>query len=151
MDKIRKYLRMEVEVEIFACAHITAMIFLYGFLQWLMYDSFVSFPILLEQMILGYVISWVQKALFFREKPYTSREYRIREILWCLLPGCLAVAVGSLGKWFPKESWEMALWFYGILFGYFILLRLFLEKVYQEETEEMNQLLSQRRRENERK
>ena len=42
MDRIRKYIRMEVEVEIFACAHITAMLFLYGFLQWLMYRGSVA-------------------------------------------------------------------------------------------------------------
>lgn len=147
MNKVRKYLKMEVEVEIFACAHITAMIFLYGFLQWLMYDNPVSFPILLEQMILGYVISWVQKALFFRERPYTDREYGIREILWCLFPGCLVMAAGSLGKWFIQGAWQIALWFYGLMFVYLILLRLFLEKIYREETEEMNQLLNRRRKE----
>ena len=147
MDRIRKYIRMAVEVEIFACAHITAMLFLYGFLQWLMYRGSVSFPILLEQMVLGYVMSWVQKALFLKEKPYTKREYRVREFLWCMLPGSLAVAAGRLGRWFPKTEWQVSIGFYGILFAYFILLWLFLKHVYQEETKEINQLLKQRREE----
>ena len=55
IHKIRKYLKIETEVEIFACAHITGMIFLYGFLQWLGEGGAVPFPILLGQMVLGYV------------------------------------------------------------------------------------------------
>lgn len=145
MNNLRKYIRTEVEVEIFACAHITAMVFLYGFLRWLMYDSTVSFPVILEQMILGYVISWVQKVLFLQEKSYTERSYRIREILWCLLPGCLTAAAGSLGNWFPEAEGKTSLWFYGIMFCYFILLWLFLKKFYREETEEMNELLNRRK------
>lgn len=145
MGKVRKYIKIEVEVEIFACAHITAMIFLYGLLGWLMYGGSVPFPILVWQMVLGYVISWLQKGLFFQEKHYSELSYKIREILWCLLPGCLVVAAGNLGKWFPNQAWRMALWFYGIMFCYFILLWVFLKKFYREETEEINQLLSQRR------
>ncbi len=40
----------------------------------------------------------------------------------------------------------MELWFYGLIFAYFALLWLFLEKVYRRETEEINQLLEQRKR-----
>ncbi len=145
MGNLRKYIRLEVEVEIFACAHITAMIFLYGFLRWLMYDRDIPFSILLGQMVLGYVISWVQKILFLQEKSYTDPSCRIREISWCILPVCLTVAAGNLGNWFPPGEWQMALWFYGIILCYFILLWLFLKKVYREETEEMNQLLKQRK------
>lgn len=145
MGKFRKYIKIEVEVEIFACAHITAMIFLYGFLGWLLHGGSVPFPILVGQMVLGYVISWVQKGLFFQEKHYSERSYKIREILWCLLPGCLVVAAGTLGDWFQQKEWQMAAWFYGAMFGYFILLWLFLKKFYREETEEINQLLNQRK------
>ena len=101
MGKVRKYIKIEVEVEIFACAHITAMIFFYGLLEWLMYGGSVPFPILVGQMALGYVISWLQKGLFFQEKHYSDLSYKIREILWCLLPGCLVVAAGDLGNGSP--------------------------------------------------
>ena len=131
IHNIRKYLKVETEVEIFACVHITGMIFLYGFFQWLMGNSSVPFQILLGQMALGYVDAWVQKALFFGEKSYTDREYRIR--------------AGILGGWFPQGG-AMELWFYGLIFAYFALLWLFLEKVYRRETEEINQLLEQRKR-----
>ncbi len=145
IHNIRKYLKVETEVEIFACVHITGMIFLYGFFQWLMGNSSVPFQILLGQMALGYVDAWVQKALFFGEKSYTDREYRIRGVLWCMVPGCFTVAAGILGVWFPQGG-AMELWFYGLIFAYFALLWLFLEKVYRRETEEINQLLEQRKR-----
>ncbi len=145
IHKIRKYLKIETEVEIFACAHITGMIFLYGFLQWLGEGGAVPFPILLGQMVLGYVDAWVQKALFFGEKSYTDWEYRVRGILWCAIPGCLTAAAGNLGGWFPQGG-AMELLFYGLVFAYFILLWLFLENVYRKETEEINQLLEKRKK-----
>ena len=87
----------------------------------------------------------VQKVLFLQEKSYTERSCRIREILWCLLPGCLTAAAGGLGNWFPEAEGKTSLWFYGIMFCYFILLWLFLKKFYREETEEMNELLNRRK------
>lgn len=148
MDRFRKYLKVETEVEIFACAHITGMVFLYGFLQWLAGSSAVPFRILLEQMVLGYVDAWVQKALFFGEKSFTDREYRVRGILWCMVPGCLTVMTGNLQDWFLQGE-GIALWFYGLVFAYFVLLWLFLEKFYRKETEEINQLLEKRKKKQE--
>ncbi|MCI8483384.1 MAG: hypothetical protein HFH41_03470 [Lachnospiraceae bacterium] len=142
INKIRKYLLIETEVEIFACIHATSMIFIYGCLQW-MAGKELSFPILAVQMILGYVIAWVQKGLFFGKKHYSDREYRIREVLWCLLPGVLVVAAGRMGHWFSHELWQVSIWFYGIMAAYFIFLWLFLKNVCRKETREMNDLLEQ--------
>lgn len=145
IDSIKKYLKVETEVEIFACAHITGMVFLYGLFQWLVGNGSVPFEVLLEQMVLGYVNAWVQKALFLGEKSYTDKEYWMRGILWCMVPGCATVAAGILWDWFPRDG-AMAWWFYGLIFAYFILLWLFLEKVYRKETEEINQLLEKRKK-----
>lgn len=147
INKIRKYLLIETEVETFACIHATSMIFIYGFLQW-MTGNKLSFPILTAQMILGYVIAWVQKGLFFGEKHYSDREYRIREILWCLLPSIFLVISGRIGHWFLDAHWRVSIGFYGIMAAYFILLWLFLKNVCQKETREMNYLLEQWRQKN---
>ena len=142
INRIRKYLLIETEIETFACIHATSMIFIYGFLQWIAGNE-LSFPVLAGQMILGYVIAWVQKGLFFGEKHYSDREYRIREILWCILPGILVAAAGWMGHWFSEELWQASIWFYGIMAAYFIFLWLFLKNVCQKETREMNYLLEQ--------
>lgn len=146
MSKLRKYLKIETDVEIFACAHITAMIFMYGFLLWLTGVKELSFGIIFEQMVLGYIMSWVQKALFLQEKPYKKREYRMREILWCMLPSALLIFAGSLLSWFQGKSPWIAVIFYAVMTCYFIMLWLFLEKFYRKETEELNCLLKQRRK-----
>ena len=145
MNKMRKYLKTEADVEFFACTHGASTIFMYGLMQWLGGIDDVPFSIIFQQMVLGYVISWTQKGLFLREKSYTRREYQIREILWCLIPGCLMVLTGIVFQWFPDVSWGITVAFYVIMACYFIMIWLFLKYIYREETKEMNELLKQRK------
>lgn len=147
MDKLKKILKTEADVEFFACVHGGSMIFMYGFWQWMGGVSDVPFAIIFQQLLLGYAIAWTQKGLFLKEKVYTKREYRLREILWCVLPVIFIFIAGSVFQWLAEVSSGLAVAFYGCMICYFVMVRLFLKNFYLEETREMNQLLKERKKE----
>lgn len=147
MSKLRKYLKIEVDVEFFACVHGVSTVFIYGFCQWIGGVEDVPFTFIVQQLLLGYVIAWVQKGLFLKEKAYTKREYRLREVCWCIIPVALMVLTGSVFRWFQTDSVGIVIAFYLCMACYFLMLWLFLKYLYQEESREMNHLLNQWKKE----
>lgn len=147
MSKLLKYLKAEIDVEILACTHIATMIIMYGLLQWFVGVKEVQFAILFQMMILGYVIAWIQKLIFLKEKSYGLCEYRIREILWCIVPVFLTFLTAGVFGWFRDLANGIAIIFYAWIVLYFILWLLFLKYFYLEDTREMNDLLKQRKKE----
>lgn len=147
MNRIKKYFKVEADVEIMACVHGGSIIFIYGLLQWFAGVKSVLFAIIFQQMLLGYIISWTQKGLFLKEKSYTDKAYRVRECLWCLLPILEMLVISYIFQWFVHlPDWTAAA-FYGAMTCYFIMLWWFVKHFYQEETREMNRLLKQRKKE----
>lgn len=147
MDKLSKYIKIEADMEFFACVQGASMIFLYGCLRWFAGEPNVPFSVIFVQMVLGYVISWTQKLIFLREKRYSRLEYRMREVLWCAFPMILLMLTGYLFRWFEQTELWVEIIFYLLMLGYFIMLRFFLKYFYKEDTGEMNQLLQERKRE----
>lgn len=147
MNKILKYLKAEIDVEIFACTHIAVMVIMYGLILWFCGIKEVSFAVLFEMMWLGYAIAWIQKLLFLKEKTYGTWEYRVRKILWCLVPVLLTILTGEIFGWFREVSVWGEVVFYAWIVLYFVLWLAALKYLYQEDTKEMNQLLKQRKKE----
>lgn len=140
----KQILKREMDVEFFACVHGASMILIYGFLEWLFGGREVSFFTILWMLILGYLIAWIQKILFLKEKVYRKREYRVRNILWCVLPMAAMVIFEKIFSWFLEEQHMEELLFYLIMAAYFIMLKWFLIYFYEEDTKEMNRLLEKR-------
>lgn len=145
MSRIRKYLKTEMDVEIFACTHGASMILIYGFMMWLAGEPVIPFSVIVEVLILGYAMAWTQKALFLREKEYKKWEYVMREILWNLLPILYMPIAGWLCRWFVGMPMWVKIGFYGIMDCYVVLVWLFLRYVNKEDTQELNQLIQQRK------
>lgn len=146
MNKWRKYLKIEADVEGMAAVHGCSMISVYGFLQWLSGIKVIPFSVIFWQLMLGYAIAWTQKGLFLKERAYKKWEYQVREILWCMIPICYTVLVSTVSHWFSFPLSGPAILFYVILFIYHVLLWLFLKYFYWKETREMNHLLEIRRK-----
>lgn len=147
MDKLKKYLKLEADVEFIACIHGVATIFMYGFLQWIGGKENISFLVIVEQLVLGYIVAWIQKGLFLREKSYTKREYFLREVLWCAVPVVLLILAGTVFQWFSEVSGGIAVAFYLCMACFFVMVWLFWKIFYWEESREMNQLLRERKKE----
>lgn len=147
MNKFFRWMKMEIDVEFFACVHAMSMIFVYGFLLWLDGVPSVTFAAVIEFYVLAYLSAWLQKALFLRERVYPQTEYWIREILWCLAPVLLLLAAGSFFPWFGGRPVLLAAAFYVIMLFYHGMVWVFLRYFYRKDTEELNGLLNRRREE----
>ncbi|HIU76941.1 MAG TPA: hypothetical protein IAC62_13730 [Candidatus Pelethocola excrementipullorum] len=141
MNKIRKAIRREMDVEFFACTHGVSIIFMYGFVRWLDHVQEISFAMVVGMMILGYVISWFQKLLFIKEGEYTTKEYKKRGFLWSVVPSLLLILTGEFFQWFRENVWWTGILFYGIMIIYFFMVWWFLELFYEKDTEDINILL----------
>lgn len=145
MHKLRKYLKTEMDVEFFACVHSVSLIFVYGFFLWITGEAMVSFAVIVEMMVLGYAIAWTQKGLFWQEREYTKKEYAVRQILWNLLPMIYLPLAGSICGWFCDVTAWVPVAFYTFMDCYIVLIWLFLRYVNKEDSDELNQLIWQRK------
>lgn len=142
MNRYRKWLRTEMDVEFFSCVHGVSMIFIYGLLLWFSGHPNVSFAIIFEMMVLGYAMAWTQKALFLKEKLFSRREYMLRQILWSLLPIIYMPIVGTLFHWFTDIALWVMICFYLIMACYFVMVWVFIQLFYQEDTSDLNHMLT---------
>ena len=148
MNKLRKYIKTEMDVEFFSCAHSVSMIFIYSFLLWIESKQAITFIVIIEMMILGYVMAWIQKGLFLKEEVYGRREYILREILWNVLPILCMPITGKLCGWFAETARWVEVTFYIIMAIYVVMIWGFLRVFHDEETKELNQLLQRKRDKN---
>lgn len=146
MHKIRKLMRLEMDVELFSCAHSITMIFFYGIIVLIAGEKNVRIMVLFEMMALGYISAWTQKALFLREHVYSRAEYVICEVLWNIMPSVFVPVFASVFGWFDGMPEWAAMAFYIIMACYFVLVWLFLRFIHYEETVKMNRQLKKRRK-----
>lgn len=142
MDKLKRYIKTEADVEIFSCVHGISLIFIYGFLLWILGINSVPFTVIFQMFLLGYAISWFQKCLFLREKIYKKREYKIRIVLWIVGPVFMMIICQYIFHWFIKTPYYVALIYDTVMLSYFIMLYFFIEIFYKKDTFELNKMLS---------
>lgn len=145
MSRLKRYIRLETDVEFFSCVHGVSMIFMYGFVNWFAGHSEVPFSLIVEMMILGYLSAWIQKGLFMKETAYSTAGNWIREISWCLIPYILMLIAGGLFGWFRQRPWGVPAAYYAVMLCYFVMVRIFVKFFYQEDTDEINRLIKKRR------
>lgn len=141
MNKLHKYLKREMDVEFFSCVNAMSMVFLYGFILWANGIKEVPFAVIFEMMILSYVMAWFQKVLFLKEKVYKKFEYQIRVVLWSIGPIAMMIGVQVLFHWFAQVTLTMEILFVLIMLGYWVMLWIFLQRFYQDDTSELNQMI----------
>jgi len=141
MRQFKKYLKAEIDTEIFSCVHGICMIFIYGFELYLYGISNISFGIIVQMIVLGYLVAWIQKLLFLKDRIYKKIEYRVRVILWNLLPVLLTVVYGRIFGWYSHYSFVIEIVFLLIMFCYYIILWVMLQTLYKEDSDELNKKL----------
>lgn len=149
--KIYLWLKMEIDVEFMACTHGIVMVTVFGFLRWLVGIEDIPFLVLFEMFFMCYAIAWVQKALFLKEAELNRQEYRIRLVLYYLIPFLFMMICHRIFDWFTGVGWGIIAGFYGFMLFYFVMMWLFLKFLYQKDTEELNRLLKSRRKKKEKR
>lgn len=141
MSKIKKYIKAELDTEIFAWIHSMSMIFIYGFELYVYGVKSLEYAIIFQMLLLGYVIAWTQKLLFLKDRIYKKREYKIRVVLWSVLPMLLTGITGIVLHWYQKYPAVLGIIFVIIMLIYYIMFWIVLEVLYQEDTQKLNEKL----------
>lgn len=142
MERFKRCLKAEFDTEFYSCIHAMAQIWMYGFVCWIWKDGDVSFLIITEMFIVGYVLAWIQRFVFWRDRIYSPTSFKIRVCLWNVAPMILTAAGGSLMGWFDGMPLAAGLTFYGALWVYYIVIWWILQYFYKSETKQLNTLLS---------
>lgn len=142
-NKIRKWIRSEMDVEFFSCVHSVSMVFIYGLELFICGTEQVPYAIIIQMMLLGYGISWFQKLLFLKEKLYTIWEYRVRVFLWSFGPVFLTFLLGRIAGWYIKGPEWMEGMFLVVMFLYYIMVWSFIKIFYEGESEYLNDMLDE--------
>lgn len=143
MDSLQKFIRREIDVEFFCCVHAISLVFLYGFFLWLWGIPQVPFVVIFEMFLLAYVMAWLQKILFLKERVYSNREHRIRGIIWSIGPVVLMIPLQFLFQWFERLPLYSAWLYDAIMLSYFIMIWIVIQKFYQDDSDQLNKMLSQ--------
>lgn len=138
---MKKWVRTEVNIKILACFYIVSMIFVYGTELFLCGIKSISYPIIIQMMIVGYLIAWCQRILFLKEKIYSKIEFIIRAILWNTIPMILTVLAAVGFQWFQEtEPWLMFLFFI-VMMWYYVVVWIILQVFYKNDTDALNKML----------
>lgn len=143
MNNLQKYIRREIDVEFFSCVHAMALVFLYGFFLWLWGIPQVPFVIIFEMFILAYGMAWFQKLLFLKERVYSSKENKIRGMIWSIGPTIFIIPLQFLFGWFERLP-SYSAWIYdAVMLFYFYSIWYVLQRFYQDDSDHLNKMLSQ--------
>lgn len=141
MNKIRRWMKKELHVEMMACVHAFVMIFTYLLGRYVLGKDGILFWQVVEMGILAYVSAWIQELVFRRPKVYTVREYWMKALLWCGVPSIMTLAAGGVFGWMEGLHWGMSVYFYGMMICYYALFFFCEQHFLREDSEELNQLL----------
>lgn len=142
MKGIKHYIKNEMDVEFFGSVHGISMIFVFGFFGWLNHVNSIPFKFILQMWIVGYIIAWLQKALFLGNRVYKKSQYKICTVIWNIGPVVILLISQMILGWFNNAPIWVMIAFDIIMAMYFPMLWISLAIFYKDDTNELNQLLS---------
>lgn len=100
MSLFKRFLRHEFDADIFTCLYAACTIWLLSLFRTLCHGPGLAFSEISVCIILSWVIAWLQKFLFWGEKPRSTGKRRLRGALWNLAPPLLFALVARWLGWF---------------------------------------------------
>ena len=141
-SKLKRYMKAEVDVDFFTCVHAISMVLLFGFELYLYGIKEISFVIIFEMLILSYLIAWMQKILFLKEKIYSRLEFAIRATLWSVGPVIATAMTGRIFDWYNGYPAWIEVVFLVLMLIYYVMVWGTIQVLYKDETIHLNQMLS---------
>ncbi len=140
---IKHYIKHEMDVEFFGSVHGLSIIFVFGFYGWLNHVDSIPFIFILQMWIVGYIIAWLQKGLFLGDRVYKKSRYKICTVIWNIGPIVILLIAQMILGWFNNAPIWVMIAFDLTMAMYFPMLWLCLAIFYKDDTNELNQLLSE--------
>lgn len=141
MKGIKYYIKNEMDVEFFGSVHGLSMIFVFGFYGWLNHVNSIPFKFIIQMWIVGYIIAWLQKVLFLGDRVYKKFQYKMCTVIWNIGPIAILVISQMILGWFNNVPIWVMIAFDITMIVYFPMLWICLAIFYKDETNELNQLL----------
>lgn len=141
MKGIKYYIKNEMDVEFFGSVHGLSMIFVFGFYGWLNHVNSIPFKFIIQMWIVGYIIAWLQKVLFLGDRVYRKFQYKICTVIWNIGPIAILLISQMILGWFNNVPIWVMIAFDITMIVYFPMLWICLAIFYKDETNELNQLL----------
>ena len=141
MKGIKYYIKNEMDVEFFGSVHGLSMIFVFGFYGWLNHVNSIPFKFIIQMWIVGYIIAWLQKVLFLGDRVYKKFQYKMCTVIWNIGPIAILVISQMILGWFNNVPIRVMIAFDITMIVYFPMLWICLAIFYKDETNELNQLL----------
>ena len=132
-----------MDVEFFGSVHGLSMIFVFGFYGWLNHVDSIPFIFILQMWIVGYIIAWLQKGLFLGDRVYKKSQYKFCTVIWNIGPIVIILISQIILGWFNNAPIWVMIAFVLTMAMYFPILWLCLAIFYKDDTNELNQLLSE--------
>lgn len=143
MNLFKRFLKHEFDAEMFACVYTACILWLLSLFFLLSGGGGLTFAQVTVCIILSWVVSWVQKLLFWGDRTLSAIQRVLRSILWNLLPAAAILGTAFLLGWFSgRPAWVF--WAFGAavtatFFSWWCCIQL----LCRDETEEWNALLTQ--------
>lgn len=141
MKGIKYYIKNEMDVEFFGSVHGLSIIFVFGFYGWLNHVNSIPFKFIIQMWIVGYIIAWLQKVLFLGDRVYRKFQYKICTVIWNIGPIAILLISQLILGWFNNVPIWVMIAFDITMIVYFPMLWICLAIFYKDETNELNQLL----------
>ena len=142
MNKIKLYVKREMDVEFLACVHGMSLVMIFSFESYLCGVRQMPCVYILQMLILGYVMSWFQKLLFLKERKYGKGEYLLRSCLWVMGPIAMMCVCAYLFHWMEGLSaWVMPV-FIILMMAYYTMILTAFRVVYEDDTRNLNTMLA---------
>ena len=141
MKGIKYYIKNEMDVEFFGSVHGLSMIFVFGFYGWLNHVNSIPFKFIIQMWIVGYIIAWLQKVLFLGDRVYKKFQYKMCTVIWNIGPIAILLISQLILGWFNNVPIWVMIAFDITMIVYFPMLWICLAIFYKDETNELNQLL----------
>ena len=141
MKGIKYYIKNEMDVEFFGSVHGLSIIFVFGFYGWLNHVNSIPFKFIIQMWIVGYIIAWLQKVLFLGDRVYRKFQYKICTVIWNIGPIAILLISQMILGWFNNVPIWVMIAFDITMIVYFPMLWIYITIFYKDETNELNQLL----------
>lgn len=144
MNKREKWMNLiknEFDVELFSAVHGMSTVFVFGFLLYVAGTDSVPFLVILEMFLLAYGISWFQRLIFSGSKLYSEGGRRFRSVVWSVGPVLMTQVCGIVFHWYRGQPGWVVVAFLVIMLIYYIMIWVFLQIFYRDETQRLNRML----------
>lgn len=122
MNKFKKYLSLEIANEFYASIYSMGIIGSYCIFALIEGKRTVDIFMIIQTLIVGYIITIIQNIIFYGNKTFTKKEYRVRVLLWHIVSNGIAFTSAIALNWFNEfPKWTLMVYLIFMIMMFLVL------------------------------